>query len=172
MADPLAGNAEVVRGIQGQTPIASRFLLEIDGQQIGVFSEVSGLSFEVGVHTHAEGGQNQYEHKLPKGITWPNLVFKRGIIDSNALFDWVAKSSGEQFAAGGNKLSRCSGVVVLLGTDDTTWLRAWSFVDAFPVRWTGPDLNINNSDPLTEQIEVAHHGFATTTQAQKFLKAT
>ena len=32
-------------------------------------------------------------------------------------------------------------------------------IGVIPVRWTGPDFAVVNDDPLTEELEVAHHGF-------------
>ena len=43
------------------------------------FQEVSGIGAEVEVETVSEGGENRYQHKLPKGIKHPNLELKRGI---------------------------------------------------------------------------------------------
>ena len=39
-------------GFSGETPISSRFLFEVDGVEIGVFSEVSGLELNVEVATY------------------------------------------------------------------------------------------------------------------------
>jgi phage tail-like protein len=150
------------RGIGGEVPVSTRFLLEVDGVEIGVFNQVSGLELTVGVETYAEGGQNGFVHKLPGRMTWPNLVFRRGITDSDALFAWVRKTSGEDFAANGNKLTRCTGAITVLASDSTR-LRAWEVTAAFPVRWTGPRLDIGSVSPLDEELEVAHHGFKSKT---------
>ena len=82
----------------GDLPIADRFLFEVDGVEIGVFREVTGLQVTVNVVEVNEGGQNSFVHKLPARMSWPNIVFKRGLTQSDALFDWLQKSSGEGFA--------------------------------------------------------------------------
>lgn len=143
----------------GGEPVTSgRFLLEVDGVEIGVFREVRGLQMTIGVEEVREGGQNGFVHKMPGRITWPHLVFRRGITDSDALFTWVGKSSGEGFAANQNKLTRCTGAVTVLSQSGDR-LRSWELDGVFPVRWTGPDLDAARSDPLEEELEVAHHGF-------------
>src|SRR3954451_15471742 len=144
--------------IGGDLAVGSRFLLEIDGVEIGVFREVSGLGLTVKVEEHQEGGQNGFIHKLPGRMTWPNLVFRRGITDSDALFEWVQKSSGEGFAANGNKLQRSTGAVTALASNHDR-LRSWSVDDAFPVRWTGPRFDIESGGALEEEVQVAHQGF-------------
>jgi phage tail-like protein len=148
----------------GDLPMADRFLFEVDGVEIGVFREVTGLQVTVNVVEVAEGGQNAFTHKLPSRMTWPNITFKRGLTQSDALFDWLQKSSGEGFAGNDNKLTRSTGAVTALDASGSR-LRAWEFIDVFPVRWKGPDFITGNLDPLEEELEVAHHGFRAKTQA-------
>jgi phage tail-like protein len=142
---------------------ADRFLLEVDGVEIGVFREVSGLSVTVDVQEIAEGGQNSFSHKLPARMSWPNITFKRGLTQSDALFEWLSKSSGEGFAGEGNKLTRSTGAVTVLGYTGQR-LRSFDLIDVFPVRWKGPDFSVGNSSPLEEELEIAHHGFRSNTQ--------
>jgi len=142
--------------------INSYFLFEVDGIEIGYFSEVSGLSVSLAVEEVHEGGQNGYVHRMPGRMSWPNLLFKRGITASDALFDWMSKSSGEGFAGNGNKLTRNTGAVTVLDAEGTR-LRAWEFEAVYPVRWIGPEFSASSNDPLQEQLEVAHHGFKSKT---------
>jgi len=145
-------------GFRDGTLLNSRFLFEVDGVEIGVFSEVSGLEVTVDVVTYEEGGENGYIHKLPGRMTWPNIVLRRGVTDSDALFQWVRKSSGDDFAANGNKLTRCTGAITVLGADAER-LRAWDLADAFAVRWSGPRFDVAGGDHLKEELEIAHQGF-------------
>ncbi|MEX0761916.1 MAG: phage tail protein [Dehalococcoidia bacterium] len=145
--------------IRGRDPaFAGSFVFSVDGLLIGEFSEVSGLSAEIAVETVQEGGQNEFEHKLPGRMSWPNLVLKRGMTNNEGLFNWFRKSSGEGFAGAGHKLTRTTGVLMLLRPNGRT-LREWSFYDAFPVRWNGPSLASASTDIATEELEIAHHGF-------------
>jgi phage tail-like protein len=149
-------------GFRDGTLLNSRFLFEVDGVEIGVFSEVSGLEVSVDVVTYEEGGENGYVHKLPGRMKWPNIVLRRGITDSDALFQWVRKSSGDDFAANGNKLTRCTGAITVMGTGDDR-LRAWELADAFAVRWSGPHFDVGGGDHLKEELEIAHQGFRSKT---------
>ena len=137
---------------------ASTFLFEVDGVEIGRFMEVSGLEVTVGVEELEEGGENNYVHKLPGRMTWPNITLKRGITQNDTLLSWLNKSSGEQFAASGNKLERSTAAITLLGPSAQR-LRAWEFDGAFPVKWKGPDFAVTSSDMATEELEITHHGF-------------
>jgi phage tail-like protein len=111
-----------------------------------------------------EGGQNGFVHQIPGRMTWPNLVFRRGVTNSNALFEWFQKTSGEGFASNSNKLTRSTGAVTVIDPVGAR-LRSWEFIDVFPVRWAGPDFSVASTDPLEEELEVTHHGFRAVTQA-------
>jgi phage tail-like protein len=137
---------------------AATFLIEVDGVEIGRFMEVSGLEVSVGVEEVEEGGENNYVHKLPGRMTWPNITLKRGITQNDTLLEWFSKSSGEQFAANGNRLTRSTAAITLLGPGAQR-LRAWEFDGAFPVKWKGPDFAVSSSDMAMEELEITHHGF-------------
>jgi len=138
--------------------INSYFVFEVDGVEIGYFTEVTGLSVNMTIEEIHEGGQNGYVHQMPGRMTWPHLIFKRGVTQSDALFDWMSKSSGEGFAGNGNKLTRSTGAVTVLDAEGTR-LRAWEFDGIYPVRWSGPEFSSGSNEALQEQLEVAHHGF-------------
>ena len=142
----------------GQRVTAATFLVEVDGVEIGQFMEVSGLEVTVGVEEISEGGENSFVHKLPGRMTWPNLVLKRGITQNDALIKWLNKSSGEQFAANCNKLTRSTAAITLIGPSGQR-LRAWNFDGAFPVKWTGPSFAVSSDEMAVEELEIAHHGF-------------
>jgi phage tail-like protein len=141
-----------------------QFIFEVDGMEIGTFQEVSGLSVDVEVEEIQEGGENQFVHKLPGRMTWPNIVLKRGMTKSDNLFSWLSESSGTGFSGKGDKLARRSAAVTMLAADGTR-LRQWEFLDAFAVKWTGPSFDATSTDPATEELEIAHHGFTPTNVA-------
>lgn len=148
--------------LNGQYPTQGSFLFEVDGVSIGTFSEVHGLEMHVEVATYAEGGENGFVHQLPGRITWPNIVLRRGVTDSDALFAWVNKTSGSGFAANSNKLSRSTGAITALG-NGAVRLRTWELQGVMAVRWSGPTFNVSSDGGLDEEIELAHHGFTSKT---------
>ena len=151
---PLGGGAPTTSG---------RFLLEVDGVEIGTFREVQGLRLDVDVVEHVEGGQNGYVHQLPGVMRWPHLVFTRGMVQSDALFGWVQRSSGQGFAGNGDTLTRATGAVTVVD-DRGNRMRSWELDGVFAVSWTGPSLSADSDVPLTESLEVAHHGFRAVTR--------
>jgi phage tail-like protein len=140
---------------------AGNFTFDVGGRNIGMFSEVSGLSVQIEVEELAEGGQNQYTHRLLGRMKWPNLVLKRGVTDTDALFEWLMECSGDGFAAAGNKVPQdITGKVSLLDPAGKP-IRTWSFNGAKPVRWTGPTLAAASHEIAVEELEVCHCGFTT-----------
>jgi phage tail-like protein len=142
-------------------PFAGKFIFTVDNIVIGTFTEVSGLAVQVEVEELAEGGQNAYTHRLLGRMKWPNLVLKRGITDTDALFAWLSECSGEGLTRGGNKVVPRNGKVSVL-TANGTVLRSWEFTGAKPVKWTGPRLAASSRELAMEELEVCHNGFRST----------
>ena len=128
------------------------FWVELDGIYVAGFSEVSGLEAETEFDEFREGGVNGYKHKLPKGVQFSNLVLKRGMTRSPVLWLWY-----ESCIKG--KVRRMSGAIVLQDHDGNE-IGRWSFYDAFPLKWSGPQLNAKTSDVAVESIEIAHSGLS------------
>ena len=127
-----------------------RFLVEIDSLVVAGFSEVSGLQAETQIETYREGGVNDYVHNLPKETTYSNIILKRGITDSEVLWKW------HQDVVNG-KIARRNGYIVLLDSEgNETW--RWNFVEAYPSKWNGPDLNADRNLVALESIELVHNG--------------
>lgn len=149
----------------GDVASASNFLLKVDGKPIGLFKEVSGLQVQMVPESIIEGGQNAYVHQVPTRMTYSNIVFKRGLTDSDAMYEWFLETSGETFASKGNKLTRRTGAIVAV-TYAGKWLREWALEGLFPIRWKGPDFGAGSEQTLEEELEIAHHGFRPSTASK------
>ena len=139
-------------------PFVGKFTLEVDGTTIGAFTEVTGLAVTIDVEELAEGGQNGFTHKLLGRMKWPNLVFKRGLTDTDALFEWLMSASGEGLSRNGNKVQPRNGKISVL-TASGQPMRTWTVLEAKPVKWTGPKLAASSRDLAVEELEVCHSGF-------------
>ena len=140
-------------------PFAGKFLFKIGELEIGAFTEVSGLSVQIDVEELAEGGQNAYTHKLLGRMKWPNLVFKRGLTNTDALFSWLLEHSGDGFTAAGNKTGTGSTGSISVLTANGKPFRTWSVIGVKPVKWSGPRLAASSRDLAVEELEVCHSGF-------------
>jgi phage tail-like protein len=137
---------------EDQSTPAIWFELDIQGQAVGYFTEVTGLSAEVETLTYSEGGMNEFQHKLPTRVKYPNLVLKRGMTTKAELQQWFQKSHTQ---------AQRTGIRLSMLDNAGTRIRTWSFVNAFPVKWTGPNFNVSQSALAVEQIEIAHEGIET-----------
>jgi phage tail-like protein len=137
---------------------AATFLVEVEKIEIGRFSEISGLEVSIETEDIQEGGQNSFVHKVPGRMSWPNIMLKRGITQNDGLIKWLNEASGEKFAGQGNKLTRKTMAITLVGPAGKR-LRAWEFDGAFPIKWSGPNFSATSNDIAMEELEICHHGF-------------
>ncbi len=127
-----------------------RYGVEIQGVVVGWFTECSELSLEREVTPYKEGGVNDYVHQLPSHVTYSAITLKRGLAD-NVLWDWFQKGLYD------GKVELHNVSIVLYGGDRAEAKR-WNLIDAYPAKWTGPEL-IGDSDELAiETLEIGCGG--------------
>lgn len=117
--------------------------------EVGLFTQVTGLSAQVDVMEYPEGGNNMFVHRLPTRIKQGNVTLKRGVTSEKALIQWFQASVVK---AKPTDLS----IQVLDETGNT--VQTWSFPNAYPVKWTGSDLNAGGNEFMTQSLEIAHSG--------------
>jgi len=130
--------------------LSFRFKVEIDGLIVGGFSDVSGLEIQVETEDYQEGGNNEYIHKLPKTSKYPNLILKRGLSDSEVLWKW-------QLEVRQGQVNRKNVRILLLDSIGQESL-SWRCVEAYPVKWTGPEFKGDGSSIAIESLELVHRG--------------
>ena len=124
------------------------FVVKIpDIDTIGFFSHCTGLEVTFDVYDYREGGNNDFVHRLPGRIQYPNLLLTRGLTKEETLLKWFWDTH--------NKVETKEVTLTLSGGGDT---RTWTFADAFPIRWSGPQLQSHSSDIGSESLEIAHSG--------------
>ena len=146
--------------LPGRRPAARlRFLFEVDGVEIGIFASVRGLQVTVADRGHRRGWPERLRapDARPAGVAEHRVQPRADRGD--ALFDWMNKTSGEGFAAAGQQADpvdrrdhrdrrrRQTGCVP--GSSTTCCRcagRARTSTSA-------------TDSPLTEELEIAHHGF-------------
>ena len=130
---------------------ASAFTAEALGLTLGTFGAIRGLEAQVDVLEYREGGINDIVYRLPGQVMYPNLVLSNGLT-TRAVEQWFAKT---RLGA-----ERHNMTVTFLDNDGNA-VRAWSFAQAYPIRWTGPVLSAGGTDVAGEELEVAHAGMTT-----------
>ena len=129
-----------------------RFTVTIDGHSsLGNWTKCEGLTVEYEVHEYSEGGLNGFVHRLPGRAKYQNIKLTRPVDPTSAaVAGWVASVQ----AIG----SRVTAQIAVLDAEGSP-VTFWNLLDVFPVRWTGPNLDIDTAQVATETLELAHNGF-------------
>lgn len=127
-----------------------RFYVMIDDKAQGVFTEVSGLQVEMDVMEYQEGGNNGFVHRLPGFTKMSNLTLKRGMTSSNDFYKWCADIANGKFTR--------RHVSVVMYDVAGNELMHWNFLNAYPVKWIGPQLRAADAVAAIETLELAHEG--------------
>ncbi len=136
-------------------PVGFHFDVRFEGleseQDIG-FQEVSGLNATIGEFTFEEGGENRFVHRLPQRITYDKLVLKRGVLKGSKLIEWFRNAL---------ELYRFEpkGVLVTLLDENHEPLESWSFINAYPVKWSVSAFNSTQNEVAVETIELSYQYF-------------
>jgi phage tail-like protein len=140
-------------GIRNDPYLAFNFLVEIEGLLVGGFSEVTGLEVETEVKDYREGGLNEYIHKLAGPTRYPtNLILKHGLVYIETLWSW------HQDVVQGT-IERKNGTIYLLDQQRIP-LMWWDFMEAYPVKWSGPQLRADSNTVAVETVELVHRGIS------------
>ncbi len=140
-------------GVRADPYHAFNFLVEIEGILAGGFSECSGLQVETEFADYREGGLNDYVHRFAGPTKYPPLILKHGLTQIDGLWAWHQEVVQDQ------KITRHNGTIYLLDKKHipVMW---WDFKEAFPVKWTGPDLRADAGAVAIESIELSHRGLS------------
>jgi phage tail-like protein len=127
------------------------FFVSVDKYNLGTFTSCDGLGCEVVIEQHEEGGNQRFVHQLPGRLRYSNVKLTRPINrDTEIVARWFAEMGGE--------IERTTARIDAQ-TQDGRVVASWSLTGVIPVKWTGPQLNVDSPKVATETLEIAHHGF-------------
>jgi phage tail-like protein len=129
-----------------------RFRVKLDGgADLGDWSKCDGLSVEYEVFEYKEGGENEFIHRLPGRAKYQNLKLTRPLNkDSEKVAQWIGSMKSQ--------VRRETAEVSALDTEGQP-IATWSLEGVYPVKWSGPSLDIGSNSVATESLELAHNGF-------------
>lgn len=134
---------------------AAKFWIEIQGIAKAFFTECSGLSVETEVMEYAEGGLNDFVHKLPGRTKFSNITLKRGWAETDELWKWYA-----DVIAGKIQPKQVSIILYENKVESPGQEKArWSLDRAYPVKWQGPEFRSDSNAVAVETLELAHSGW-------------
>ncbi len=131
--------------------VTVKFSVKIDNHDLGSFQKCEGLSLEVEILQHEEGGMNSFVHQLPGRIKYSNVKFTRSLnADSSKIAQWFARMTVP--------IKRSNAEIIVYTLDEKP-VATWELQGVIPVRWSGPNLDVSSASVATETLEIAHHGF-------------
>jgi phage tail-like protein len=137
-----------------EDPFSSmKFVVEIEGIPTSGFPAVSGIEADVAVVDYRPGNDKiPGARKLPGEAKFSNIVLKRGMTSDLSSWNWMRETLESQ-------VSRRNMSVVLLNEAGEEVIR-FNFRDAWPAKWSGPDLNGEGNGVAIETLEIAHEGLS------------
>jgi phage tail-like protein len=116
------------------------------------FTEVGGLSVEMGTEEVVEGGENRFVQKFPTRAKYPELVLKRGVLVNSEVTNWIRECI-EDF-----KIQPKDIFIKLLNQDHQPLL-TWRVVKAYPTKWAVSDLNSTANAVAVETLQLFYQYF-------------
>ena len=129
-----------------------RFRVKLDGgADLGNWSKCDGLAVEYEIVEYKEGGENAYIHRIPGRAKFQNIKLTRPLNhDTRKVTAWIASLRVA--------VERQTAQISALDSEGNV-IASWNLDGVYPVKWTGPSLDVGNNQVATESLELAHNGF-------------
>lgn len=136
-------------------PVGFHFRVDFIGLSLGDdvrFTEVSGLSMELGNEEVPEGGENRFVQKYPTRTRFPELVMKRGLLKQSLVWSWLHECLVDY------RITPRSLDIMLLNEQHLP-LMVWHVIGAWPTKWSVSDLNANSNSYTVETLQLTYQYF-------------
>ena len=128
-----------------------RYKVEIDGMEAGGFSEVTGGDITVEPIEYREGDMSAETPIKVVGLKkYGNITLKQGMTDSRVLYEWLEPAI--------NGDAERKTVTITLLDETQAPIASWQAINAWPTKYTVPDLNATASEIAIETLEIVHEG--------------
>lgn len=127
---------------------AYNFVLDLQGNQLGCFAEVSGLGVSVETIEYREGGGAPAVRKLPGRVSYGDVTLKWGLTESRELWDWLMATTAGNF-------ERRDVSVILLKPDGQQEATRWNLFNTYPCDWRGAPLDALGNQVAIETLTLA-----------------
>ena len=141
-----------------------QFSVEIDGREIAQFSEVSGFDVTYDPIEYRAGDSTVYTtQKFPGLAKYGNVTLKRGVLvanegegeTDNEFFKWISENINGHYKKAETVTINLKDPAI---RDDDTPVATWQLTNAWPTKYTGPDLKAQTAELAMETLELAHEG--------------
>jgi len=124
-----------------------RFVVAIDGSPAAAFTECTLPTIEWDAEAVKEGGLNTYVHMLPGQRKQTTVILKNGVGIASDLLAWYIATMNERF-----KRRR---VTITLLNRFLLPVMVWHIENAYPRKWTGPQLQSDANTVAIQTLELA-----------------
>jgi phage tail-like protein len=125
---------------------AFRFVVAVNGDTQAAFTECSLPAIEWETEELKEGGLNVYTHLLRGRRKAARLTLKNGVGKSE-LLQWYIDAMKENFTP--------KTITVRLLDAQLSKVIEWHIEDAYPVKWSGPQLKPDDNTIAIQSLELA-----------------
>ncbi len=151
---------------------AFRFLVEVEGDAVGAFTQFSGIKMEVQT-IQARGGSDirGVQEYIPVFTRFEPVTLTRGVFGSNKFLNWLFSAAASSYTGPtGESLRRTISVIAL---DDAGRSGVvWTLQDAMPIRYELSPMDSARSEVLTESVTFAIQGVERSVSAITLLPQT
>ncbi len=137
-------------------PVSFHFKVEVAGLTANAndvrFTEISGLSVEMGTEEVAEGGENRFIQKFPTRAKYPDLVLKRGLLVNSEIITWIRECIEDYHI-------QPKDIFIKLLNEEHQPLLTWHVVNAYPTKWAVSDFNASSNTVVVESLQFFYQYF-------------
>ena len=121
---------------------------------LGGFSDVSGLSSEIHISEYRDGNEKEpHVRKIPGAHKVADVTLKRGIVNSQDLWDWMAQT--RRFGVEAKR-----DVVITVRDEANRPVQNFKLRGVIPLKYTGPTLSGKGAgDVAMEEIVLSAEAF-------------
>jgi len=135
--------------ILAQTHATFRFVVDVENERQGAFTECVLPSLEWDVEEVKEGGLNGYPHQLPGRRKAGRLTLKNGV-GKSALLEWYLKA----LKKGEGKTVPRKKVTIKMLDMLLNPIQVWYIQEAYPIKWGSPQLKTSENAIAIQSLEM------------------
>jgi phage tail-like protein len=139
--------------------LKTRFLVEVDGIDLGGWGHCSGLTVDFKFIQVEEGGNYDYQPILPDKIQYATIKLQRAMNakDSAAVQSWLSTKVSSYMNA--DTSGHGGTAQITLCDANGKPVATWRLRNVYPAKWDGPELDAMTAGIAMEKLELVHEGF-------------
>jgi phage tail-like protein len=135
--------------------VAFKFGLELEGKLSGYFTQVGGIGSESEVVAHKVVNSDTGEtivQQIPGRLTWTPVTLKRGVTSAMDIWKW------RQMVVEGKIKEARTNCSIIAYAQDNKEIARWNFVNAWPSKVVGPEMDSGSTNYMIEDVTIVHEG--------------